>query len=923
MHIKDMAEVQVAPMHSPTAGAVADLRSAASPMHLLTTSDSSVLNARFTRVLRVGLVMTALACVAWNTVSIVGDRRETTAAAEQGESLLAGALRIHVDQVMDQSSYSLRGVLADLRDYAVAAAPEPGSLIPRDVALVALRTAMRYDPASAVLFVRQGDAVHVVGRDGRPVSGMEARLRPLPVPAPRQAITVLPPLRGEAGVYYLPVILPTRASMAPGMVGALVPMDKFKEYGVLVEAASGRGDALYLLDGTVLARSAYEDQARGKRLPESEHLARQAARQPHGVLYVTGPSGKPLLVAYQRSERYPLLVASAQSLDAYLAPWVQRSAGKAVMLTLGLLAIGWFARSLFRLNAAMVSSEATYRELFQGISDAVLLTTENGRIAGLNEVALRLLGLNDAREAEGRDVRDFYRVTDAGQVAERPFSRALAGEHLRYTLSFLIPGTGQQIDADLRVSATEVAGRRLLMYIVRDISAERRHVRQQEYLASHDVLTGLPNRQSLLRALDRQIEVHPAMPVHLVLVNLLRFREINESFGPRAGDTVLEVCAQRLAKALTPMRWTLFRVSGTEFVAMGLGPRSVTELGTLRTCILAVLQERVAVADATVDLQARLGSTQFPDDALDASQLLRCAEIAALQARQAVDHWTQYTRQLDRTPGRDLKLRTELGTAIREGQLRLFYQPKLWLEDRGIAGAEALLRWEHPERGWVSPGEFIPLAEATDLIHPLTRWVLAEAIEQIHTWAKAGRPLTVAVNISANNLRDPDFTGHVKALLARRPIAPELLELEVTEGALAHNPEIVLRRLQELRDAGLGLSLDDFGTGFSSLAYVRQFPFTSIKIDRSFVDAMLSSPRDRQVTKSTITLGRELGLKTIAEGVENDETAAELLALECDIGQGYLFGRPMPAADFDRWRTTYAAKQARASSMARNDYNAR
>ncbi|WP_326534339.1 putative bifunctional diguanylate cyclase/phosphodiesterase [Pseudorhodoferax sp.] len=885
-------------------------------MHLLSSSETSVLNTRFSRLLCLGLVAAALASVLWTGVSILQDRNEVQAQAERNDLGFAASLRIHVDQVLDQTTFSLRGVLTDLLDQA-GQAPQARHM-QTGLVLGAMRNAMRYDPVSTVLFVRDADgAVHAVDRHGLALPELAPRLLGLGTPAAGRDIDLLAPLEGADGRFYLPVVTAYGQGAARGMVGALVPLAALHEQHALSVASSGSGSGLYLQDGMGLTRSLHADRIRGKRVPESVRLAERAAAHPQGAFHAAGFEGHMLSVGYQRSERYPFIAASAQRHAVYLAPWRQRSLGKVFMLTLGLAALGWFARSLFRLNGVMVSSEAAYRRLFSDISDAVLLTAQDGRVAGLNHVAMCMLGVRSEAEAVGHDLRGFYRVVEAGPSVDRPFARARAGERLRYALTVQSVRTGQQIDIDVRLSATDIGGRQLLMYTIRDVSAEQRHVRQQEYLANHDVLTGLPNRHHLLRTLDRQIETQPGVQVHLVLVNLLRFREINESFGPRAGDTVLEVCAQRLSKALAPLRWTLYRASGTEFVALGLGEQPAAALDGLRVHILSVLREPVAVGEAALELQARLGSAFFPDDALDASQLLRCAEIAVLQARQSVDQWTRYTRALDQTPGRDLKLRAELGTAIRTGQLQLFYQPKLSLEDRGLAGAEALLRWQHPERGWISPAEFIPLAESTELIHPLTRWVLAEAVDQIHTWASAGRPVAVAVNVSANNLRDPDFTGHVKALLARRAIAPELLELEVTEGALAHNPEIVLRRLQELRDFGLGLSLDDFGTGFSSLAYVRQFPFTSIKIDRSFVDAMLSSPRDRQVTKSTITLGRELGLRTIAEGVENDQTAAELLALECDIGQGYLFGRPMPVAEFDQWCLDHAGKQAHASHLAR------
>ncbi len=894
-------------------------------MYLLSSSETSILNARFARVLRIGLVAAAVLVVGATIASILRDHTEAQALGELGDRNVSVSTRIHVDLILDQAYYSLKGIDEDLGVLAASTTARtgpPSAPFVNHVELDALHRAMRYDPVSSILFVRQGAVMRAVGRDGRATTTFDTQIWGLALPGPAREVHLRAPVEGPGRQFYLPVLLPLDPATAPGAIaGALVPIAQLKAYTAeLGEERAESGEALYLLDGTVIARSSGEDSVRGKKLPESLRLAELARSQPRGRIVATGLQGQTLSGAYQRSPRYPFIAASAQHAEVYLRPWRTRSAGKVAMLLVALASIGWFARSLFRLNAAMASSEQTYRRLFEDVSDALLLMRPDGSIAGLNASMLRLLGLERSAQAVGRAAYDLYRPADGEAAGRERLARARAGESLHFQQPYTVLRTGQTIDCDLRLSAIDIGGQRLTLSVVRDISAERRHARQQEYLINHDSLTGLANRHSLLRTLDQQLEEHPGTQVHLVLINLARFREINEGLGPRAGDTVLEVCAQRLAKALVPMEWTLFRAGGAEFVAMATGDRAST-LDALCRLVLAVLQEHVAVAGTTVEMHARLGSTWFPEDALDASQLLRCAEVAALHARQKVDPWTRYSRALDRAPGRDLMLRAEMGTAIREGQLQLFFQPKLWLEDRSIAGAEALLRWQHPERGWVSPSEFIPLAESTELIHPLTRWVLGEAVDQIHAWAAAGRPLALAVNISTNNLRDPDFIGHVKALLARRAIAPQLLELEITEGALAHNPEIVLRRLQELRDLGVGLSLDDFGTGYSSLSYVSQFPFTSIKIDRAFVSALLGSPRERQVTKSTISLGRELGLHTIAEGVEDDETAAALLALDCDIGQGYLFGRPMPVREFDVWRAQHDARIAQATDLARRDPN--
>ncbi|HSV51630.1 MAG TPA: EAL domain-containing protein, partial [Burkholderiaceae bacterium] len=719
----------------------------------------------------------------------------------------------------------------------------------------------------------------------------------------------------------LQVSVLVRDSYQPVTLGALIPISKLGE----AEAAMGKHvlsrQSLYLLDGRVLMRSAHQHPYLAGVAPESASVARKAASQAAGEFEAKGSSGAGLAGAYLRSESYPYIAASAQASESYLAPWRQRTLVKTGVLLLFLLLLGGAGLVLLRTQASLATSSSVYRRLFEDVADSVMYLTPTGEIKGLNAAALRLTGNAEASDVVGRSVFDFIPRnidTQTGQpstLALERFARALAGERLRFEYSFDGPASKQRVDCDIRLSAFETAGEKFILLVMRDITDERRHVRQQEYLANHDVLTGLPNRYSLVRTLERHIENTPAEPLQLLLINLVRFKEINESFGHRTGDTMLEVVAQRLAKSLEDKGWSLARLGGTDLVALRRN-NAAAAVEIVAPLILKAAGDPIGISDTSVSLQALLGATRYPDDALDASQLLRCAEVATARAKAEGAYFAWYGKEFDHSPGHDLKMRAELSTAIREGQLQLAYQPKVWLEGKELAGVEALLRWNHPKRGWISPMEFIPLAESTELIHPLTRWVIGEAMEQILLWQKQGRPLKVAVNISTNNLQDPDFTEYVKDLLQRKGVPAELLELEITEGALARNPEIVLRRLQDLRATGLGLSLDDFGTGFSSLSYVSQFPFTSIKIDKSFVSALLSSPRDRQVAESTISLGRKLDLQTIAEGVEDDATASALLALECDIAQGYLFAKPMLATEFEAWRAEHEAMLAEARREA-------
>ncbi|MDD0839507.1 EAL domain-containing protein [Curvibacter sp. HBC61] len=890
-------------------------------MQILSASESYLLGRRFGRLLVWAAAMMALCFVGLTALSIAQDRHNTRRIAQDTSYQITENLRQLTDSVLEQASYSLAGLAeallsADSHSHAGPAAWE--SL---------LTTAMRYDTSSQVLFVRRGEQLVAVDHRQR-LSEVRSELSRLKPPEVAGQLALHPPISLDGGqTYVLPALLRLSGGASPGewLLGALIPLQSLRPPSLNTSAQAPLDQAAYLPSGLVLMHTLGRERLVGRMSGESAQLAQLASSAPTGAFEAQDAQGQGLSGTFRRSDRYPLLVASMQSDAEVLDPWLQRSVTKGVLLLLSLTALGLGVRALTRMLRALATSESVYRRLFEDVADGVIVHSPSGRILNLNAAALRLTGLHEADEVVGRSMAEFFPhpVDPAtGRPSTLPqtrIERALAGEHLRFEYSFDAPLTQQHFDCDVRLSTFTLEGEPQVLCLLRDLSEERRHSRQQEYLANHDPLTGLPNRHSLLRRLDERIEQAPGQAFELVFVNLARFKEVNEAFGHRAADMVLEISARRLERQLSAHGWTLARAGGTDFAAAPplpgyTGPALPTE--AICELMVRVVREPIVMGETSVELHLKLGSADYPGDALDAGQLLRCADMAATRARTVVGSQVRYSKSFENAPGHDLKMRSELSAAIRDGQLQLAWQPKLWLESREIEGVEALLRWHHPRLGWVPPSEFIPLAESTELIYPLTRWVVSAALDQMALWQAQGQPLKVAVNISANNLQDPDFTDHVKDLLHRKNVPAELLELEVTESALAANPEIVLRRLQDLRAAGLSLALDDFGTGFSSLSYVSQFPFTSIKIDRSFVSALLRSPRDRHVAESTIALGRKLGLRTVAEGVEDDATASALMALECDIGQGYLFARPLMGQAFEHWRSAHEAKLVAARKQA-------
>ncbi|MDD0813995.1 EAL domain-containing protein [Curvibacter sp. HBC28] len=891
-------------------------------MQLLSAAESYLLGRRFGRLLVWAAALLALCFAGVTAFSIAQDHYITRRIAQDTSYQITENLRQLTDSVLEQAAYSLAGLAEALAEPGEGATPSA----PAWTRL--LHTAMRYDTSTQVLFVRRADELVAVDHRHRLHEG-PPELSQLSPPEVAGQLRLGAPISLDGGqTHVLPVLLRVVGAQPHGdyLLGALIPLQSLRPPSLLSSTTQAPLEqAAYLPSGRVLMHTWGSDRAVGQMAPESALLAELAGSAPTGSFAVQDADGQGLSGTFRRSDRYPLLVASMQADAVVLGPWLQRSLTKVVLLLLSWLALGLGVRALSRMLRALATSESVYRRLFEDVADGVIVHSPRGRILSLNAAALRLTGLTQAEDAVGRPLSDFFPhpIDPAtGQPSTLPQSRiarALAGEHLRFEYSFDAPRTQQHFDCDMRLSTFLLGGEPQLLCLVRDLSEERRHSSQQEYLANHDPLTGLPNRHSLLRLLDERIEQAPGQPFELVFVNLARFKEVNEAFGHRAADMVLEISARRIERQLSAHGWTLARAGGTDFAAAPPSPGyEGPALPTEAICdlMVRVVREPIVMGDTSVELHVKLGSADYPGDALDAGQLLRCADMAATRARTVVGSQVRYSKSFENAPGHDLKMRSELSAAIRDGQLQLAWQPKLWLESREIEGVEALLRWHHPRLGWVPPSEFIPLAESTELIYPLTRWVISAALDQMAQWQAQGQSLKVAVNISANNLQDPDFTDHVKDLLRRKNVPAELLELEVTESALAANPEIVLRRLQDLRAAGLSLALDDFGTGFSSLSYVSQFPFTTIKIDRSFVSALLRSPRDRHVAESTIALGRKLGLRTVAEGVEDDATASALMALECDIGQGYLFARPLMGQAFEHWRSTHEAKLEAARKQA-------
>lgn len=440
----------------------------------------------------------------------------------------------------------------------------------------------------------------------------------------------------------------------------------------------------------------------------------------------------------------------------------------------------------------------------------------------------------------------------------------------------------------------------------------RRVTRQAQQLANqamYDPLTGLPNRSLLHDRLEHEIAraTREQTAFGVVLMDLDRFKVINDTLGHEAGDEVLREVGRRLKETLRNED-TVARLGGDEYVLL-LHDMDEKDVQRIANKLLTALDPPFHWQGQSIDLGASLGVSLFPSQCADTGALLRCADIAMYVAKRAGSGYVLYAPEQEHSSRGDLSLKSELREAIHSDQLSLHYQPQIDHLSNSVVGLEALVRWNHPQRGFLPPDKFIPLAEEAGLIGPLTQWVLKTALNQIAQLRAAGYQLTMAVNLSARNLHDMTLPAAIAALLKESGVAAEHLKLEITESAVMSNPVDGLAILTQLDRMGVTLSIDDFGTGYSSLSYLKQLPVDELKIDKSFVMDMEQNENDAVIVRSTIDLAHNLGLKVTAEGVETQGAWDLLAILGCDRSQGYFMGRPMPVEKLMEWLKTSGWKQ--------------
>ena len=541
-------------------------------------------------------------------------------------------------------------------------------------------------------------------------------------------------------------------------------------------------------------------------------------------------------------------------------------------------------------------SEKRYRHLFERNLAGVIRSTVNGKILECNPAAALMLGYDSVEDMMSVPVVNLYHTgADREEMLVRLESRGFV--------------TNQEIklrrkSRDLiwaMVNFTVVEYERGKPHIIQgtlfDINDRKLAQEQVEYYAYYDSLTTLPNRALLRDRLSQALAaaVRRQDKVAILFLDLDHFKTINDSLGHSVGDLLLQEVAARLKSCIRGQD-TIARLGGDEFVIVLTGVKCISDIAVVSEKFMDALTPEFQIQGQTLSVRCSIGVSIFPDDAEDAETLIKYADAAMYNAKERGRYNFQFfTAKMDQQAIERLSIENGLRYALEKEQLFLLYQPQLDLKDGAICGFEALLRWRHPEMGLVPPDRFIRIAENSGLILPIGDWVLRTACSQARKLQESGIPaVPVAVNVSALQFRNEDFCERVRTVLKETGLAPQHLELELTESMLLADADLTVRVLQELNRIGVSVAIDDFGTGYSSLSYLRRFAVNTLKIDRSFIREVAVNSDDAAITAAIISLGNTLKLNIVAEGVENEQQMSFLQAQQCSAIQGYYFSKPLP-----------------------------
>ncbi len=440
--------------------------------------------------------------------------------------------------------------------------------------------------------------------------------------------------------------------------------------------------------------------------------------------------------------------------------------------------------------------------------------------------------------------------------------------------------------------------------IMTNVTSRVLHSQRMEYQARHDSLTGLVNRNYFIEQIEQVINLSCQGSQHaLFILDLDGFKEVNDTLGHDTGDLLLQNIGPRIDDVFSGENAIVARLGGDEFAVFIENYSSQSAVSDFAKNLMEAIKSPFEIRELELIVGGSVGISLYPFNSTTVSSLMRCADVAMYKAKNDSRDFCIYDSDQDHYSVRRLSLMMDIRQAIHNDEMRIYYQPIMNLNTLDVVSFEALIRWQHPEHGMLSPGEFIPLIEITDMIMPVTYWVVENSIKQLREWKKLGWRYRVSVNVSTRNLVDVGFVDFIVACLSRYEVEGNLLEIEITESTLMADPEKSRQVLKAIASQGISISVDDYGTGYSSLAYLKSLPINTLKIDQTFVSEMLRNTQDQIIVSSTIQLAHNLGLSVTAEGIEEAEIIDQLTALGCDKGQGYYFCRPVEVAKLESWLT--------------------
>lgn len=544
-------------------------------------------------------------------------------------------------------------------------------------------------------------------------------------------------------------------------------------------------------------------------------------------------------------------------------------------------------------NNKLIESTERYKSLVDHNMDAVFSLCLKGEILHANPSTQNIIGYKE----EALIQKSIFNLIDDSDINQfrTIFQDTLNGNPSQLMECKLKHKDNSIIHVHIKTVPIIISGDITGIFaIVKDITEQANYQKMMKHMAYFDQLTGLPNRSSLKENLSRIVTEARKNNQHFAIMylDLDRFKFLNDTLGHNVGDDVLIQVANRLL-GIDSIGYSIYRQGGDEFIVL-LENATLEHSSMLANQIISLFKKPFKLNEQEYYITTSIGISYFPSDGLDGETLIKNADTALYQVKErGKGHYQFYRNDMKKGTSQIMLLETGLRKSIERDELVLYYQPQIDLLTGEIVSFEALIRWNHPEFGFISPGEFIPLAEETGLILPIGEWVIEKVCRKLREWKKAGyRPVTIAVNLSPKQFQQPELVNNIEQNIAINKINPQNLEFEITEGAIQDSKE-ALRTLSELKKLGVQVAVDDFGTGYSSLSYLKHYPIDTLKIDQSFVREVLLDKKDMAITTTIIHLAQSLGLAVVAEGVEEEKQAIFFKKMKCDKAQGYFFSRPI------------------------------